>query len=96
MMGAHHPAAKEPAPVTLEEQRAVLRGQLMDQGARIAALSQKVDALRLALERWQDVAFIDSADLAPRARHEGITVETGLECPWSKFLKEFYKKASVY
>lgn len=31
--------------------------------------------LRLQIERWQDVAYVDGADVADRARREGITTE---------------------
>lgn len=53
-------------------------------------------SLRLTLERWQDVAYVDAADVTERARREGIVVETGREPAFRTFLREFDRKAADY
>jgi hypothetical protein len=60
--------------------------------ARIAELEAKVQRLRLQVERWQAVAYVDGADLTARARAEGITVETGREREFCQFIREFEAK----
>ncbi len=56
----------------------------------IDALRAERDALALQVRRWQAVAFVDGADVTARARAEGITVETGREPAFRRFVKEFY------